>query len=99
VLSDISLETFDQLNGQQAGQALHDWVLLGEPSSYPSSDEIDGDLDGILSELATDTVVFRLHDLGEASEHEAGSFVQPYLELVAIDLDSRKLRLIAAGTD
>lgn len=99
VLSAISLDTFDQLNGQQARQVLIDWLNEDE-LQYPEPGEVEGDLDGILADLATAETVFHLHELGEDAEHATGWIVQPYLELIVIDLsDARQLRLIAAGTD
>jgi len=97
-LSDISVETFDLLNGRQAHQALLQW-LEDDERGHPAPGHVEGDLDGILGALPSAEYVFRLHDLGETAEHAAGPFLQPYLELVVVDLATAALRLIAAGTD
>ena len=95
----IGPHAFDPIPASAGRSELVAWLRGEDGDNYPSPPAVEGDLDAILGLFIDQVTVFRLRDLGEAAEHPSGWIVHPYLELVIVDLASRALHIVAAGTD
>lgn len=96
----VTPERFDRLDATAALQTVTAWLReAGGDLGVPPVDQVDGDLAGLIATVEAFAEVYRLQNLSDAAIHDYGFVIQPYLELVGIDVHGRNLWLVAGGTD